>query len=189
MFALGLTSSVACLTEKTKQEIGDLTYEGANAFTTKNLLAIAGVKRKQDFRPNTIQRIIDRIRSAYLDRGYMNVAIAVNTDSIAQQPTIKKARVNLKVSIYEGPRYFVRRTEVMGNEQTNHGVVMRAAGLRTGEPYNPNRIDKWVAGLNRLGRFQPVKREDIQIEMDEQEHSADVLFHLKEKPGLKIRRR
>lgn len=189
MFTLGLVLPGTYLSETPRQQIGEITVEGANALTTRDVLAIAGVKPKQDFRPETIESIEGRITSAYLERGFIKVDISVSKDSTAQQPARKKESVNLQITIREGPRYFVRRTEVMGNEQTNHGVIMRAAGLRPGEPYNPNRIGKWIEGLNRLGRFEPVKREDIQIEVNEQEHSADVLFHLKEKPGLKIRRR
>jgi len=188
MFTLGFLPSVGRLSEAAKQQIGEVTVEGANALATKDLLAIAGVKPKQDFRPDSIERIINRIRNAYLERGFIKVEISVRKDSTTQQPARKKETVNLKIRIYEGPRYFVCRTEVMGNEMTNHGVVMRAAGLRMG-PYNPSRIDKWVEGLNRLGRFEPVKREDIVIDLNETEHCADVLFQLKEKPGLKTRRR
>jgi outer membrane protein assembly factor BamA len=187
MFALGLLPSVSHVNGKTKQQVGEVTFEGANAFTIKDLLAIAGVKPKQDCRPKTTERIIDRIRNAYLERGFIKAEISVSKDSTAQETAGKKESVNLKVTIYEGPRYFLCRTEVMGNEMTNHGVVMRAAGLRMG-PYNPNRIDKWVEGLNRLGRFEPVRKEDIVIELNESEHCADVLFQLKEKPWLKIRR-
>jgi outer membrane protein assembly factor BamA len=186
VFALGLLPSITHVNGKTKQ-IGEVSFEGANAFTIKDLLAIAGVKPQKGFRPETIEGIRDRIRNAYLERGFIEAEISVSKDSPAQQASGKKDSVNLKVTIYEGPRYFLCRTEVMGNEMTNTGVVMRAAGLRMG-PYNPNRIDKWVEGLNRLGRFEPVKREDIVIELNESEHCADVLFQLKEKPGLKIRR-
>lgn len=187
MFTLGVLPSVAHLNDKAKQQVGEVICEGAYAFTTKDLLAIAGVRPKQVLRPETIEGIISRIKSAYLKRGFIKVDITVS--ATAQQNSEKKKRANLKITIQEGPRYFVRRTEAMGNETTNHGVVMRAAGLRPGEPYNPTRIDKWVEGLNRVGRFEPVKREDIVIEVDDREQVADVLFHLKEKPGLRIRRR
>jgi len=188
IFSLGLLLPVAQLSGKPEQRMGEVAIEGANAFTIKDLLAIARVKPKKDFRPETIESIRQRIRNAYLERGFIKAQISVSQDSTAKQPAGQKESVNLKVTIYEGPRYFVCRIEVMGNEMTNHGVVMRAAGLRMG-PYNPNRIDKWVAGLNRLGRFEPVRREDIVIDLNETEHCADVLFQLKEKPGLKIRRR
>ena len=187
IFSLGLLLPITQLSAKTEQRIGEVTFEGANAFTIKDLLAIAGVKPKRDFRPETIESIRDRIRNAYLERGFIKAEIAVSKDSPAQRASGKKAGVNLKVTIYEGPRYFLCRTEVMGNEMTNHGVVMRAAGLRMGS-YNPSRINKWVEGLNRLGRFELVRREDIVIDLNESEHCADVLFQLKEKPGLKIRR-
>ena len=189
MFTLGLLLPGAKLSEEPKQQIREITVEGTYALTTKNVLAIAGVKPKQDLRPETIESIEGRIKSAYLERGFIKADISVRKESTGQHTARKKESVTLHITIHEGPRYFVGRIEVMGNEQTNHGVVMRAAGLRPGEPYNPNRIAKWVEGLNRLGRFEPVKRENIVVELDEAEHEADVLFHLKEKPGLKIRLR
>jgi outer membrane protein assembly factor BamA len=116
------------------------------------------------------------------------VTVSVSQETTAQQGSGKKEIINVKITINEGPSFYIRRTEVMGNETTNHMVVMRAANLWPDQPYNPNRIDKWIEGLNRLGRFEQVKREDIEIEVNEQEHFADVVFHLEEKPGLKNRR-
>jgi outer membrane protein assembly factor BamA len=104
VFALGLPPSVTHVNGKTRQQIGEVTFEGANAFTIKGLLAIAGVKPKKDFRPETIESIRDRIRNAYLERGFIKAEISVSKDSPAQQASGKKDSVNLKVTIYEGPR-------------------------------------------------------------------------------------
>jgi len=94
--------------------------------------------------------------------------------------------VDLQITLDEGVAFYIRRTEVYGGDTTNHHVVMRAVGdLRPEQPYNPELVEKWVIGLNRLGRFERVKKEDIEIRIDKQEHFVDVLFHVKEKPGLK----
>jgi len=55
VFALGLLPAVANLSENPKHQIVEVTFDGANAFTIKDLLAIAGVKPKKDFRPETLE--------------------------------------------------------------------------------------------------------------------------------------
>jgi outer membrane protein assembly factor BamA len=185
ILALGISLPVPG--EKPTQQIGEITCKGASVFSTKDLLAIAGIKPGRHFKPETTGNAVSRIKNAYLEKGYIKVEIEVGTSP--QQSSGKYEKTNLTIRIAEGPRYFVLSTEVIGNELTNHGVVMRAAGLRPGEPFNPNRIDRWLRGLNRLGRFELVKRGDIQIDEHEQEHWVHVLFHLKEKPGLRIRSR
>ena len=187
-FILCVFLPTVCFGTEAKQQIGDIIIEGAKTFTGKELLRIAGIKPKQDFKLETEEEIVDRIKGAYLERGFIKAEVSVSQESSVPQISRKKETINLKITISEGSAYHVRRTEAMGNETTNHRVVMRAAGLWPDEPYNPNRIDKWVEGLNRLGRFERVKREDIEVEFSDQEHFADVVFHLKEKPGLKIRR-
>jgi outer membrane protein insertion porin family len=187
-FILSLFFPVVCFGTETNQQIGAITIEGGKAFTDEELLRIAGIKPKQTYKPDTNEWITRRIKGAYLERGFIKAEVSVSTDSSIPQSSGKKEIINLKITVSEGPAYHVRRTEVIGNETTNHKVVMRAAGLWPEEPYNPNRIDRWVEGLNRLGRFETVKREDIEIGVNDQEHFADVLFHLKERPGLRIRR-
>src|SRR5207247_211173 len=71
MFTLCLLLPGADLSEKPKQQIGEITVEGTYALTTKDVLAIAGVRPKQDFRPETIESIEGRIKSAYLERGFI----------------------------------------------------------------------------------------------------------------------
>jgi outer membrane protein assembly factor BamA len=187
-FILSVFLPIVCFGTETKQQIGAITIEGAKIFSDRELLRIAGIKPEQTYKPDTNEWIVRRINRAYLERGFIKAEVSVRKESSIPQPTGKQEIIDLKITISEGPAYHVRRTEVMGNETTNHKVVMRAAGLWPEEPYNPNRTDRWVDGLNRLGRFELVKREDIEVNVNDQEHFADVLFHLKEKPGLKIRR-
>jgi len=173
---------------QTKKQIGEITIEGANTFTISELLRVAGITPKQHLSPGTDESIVNRIKRAYRERGFVQANVSLSQESDAPKSSGMKTVVNIKIAIDEGAAYHIRRTEVMGNETTNHNVVMRAAGLRPGEPYDPDRIARWVEGLSRLGRFYPVKREDIEIQVNDDEYFADVLFHLKEKPGLKGRR-
>jgi len=184
-FTLSLMLPIVCFGTERKQRIGNITIQGANVFTDKQLLHIAGIKPKQDFGPETTESIVNRIRDAYLEQGFVKAQVSVCKESAVPDASGRNDYIDIKISINEGPAYHIRRMEVMGSVSTNDGVFMRfvrSAGLRPEGPYNPNRLDKWVEGLNRLGRFEPVKREDIEVHMNDQEHFADLLFHLKEKP-------
>jgi len=184
-FTLSLMLPIVCFGTERKHRIGNITIQGSDVFTDKQLLRIAGIKPNQNFRSDTTESIVNRIRDAYLEHGFVKAEVSVSKESAVRDASGKYEAIDIKITINEGPAYRIRRMEVMGSGSTNDGVLVRfirSAGLRPEGPYNPNRLDKWVEGLNRLGRFEPVKREDIEVRVNDQEHFADLLFHLKQKP-------
>lgn len=184
-----ISSPLAQSDSGAKKRLGQIVVNNAVVFTPDQIKHIAGIKPGKLIDDQQIEKAVERIRKAYLQRGFIEVKASINNDRAAHHASKEDQIFDLQITILEGPRFYIRRTEVVGNQTTNHNVVMRAAGgLRPNQPYNPEHVEKWVSGLNRLGRFELVKREDIEINIDEQGHFVDLLFHLKEKPGLSILR-
>jgi len=82
-----------------------------------------------------------------------------------------------------GAGYTIRRIEVVGNATTGHTVVMQAAGtfLIEGTPFDIKKLDDWVRGLNRLGRFKPLTKGNVELRFNDQERFVDITFYVVEK--------
>lgn len=171
------------------EKLGQVVVKNADVFSSDQITRIAGIRLGQSINDQVIEKAAQRIKKAYLRRGFIEVEASIRKE-VAFDPARDKNRiVHLEIAIDEGSSFHIRRTEVEGNEKTNHNVVMRAAGgLRPDQPYDPQQVETWMAGMNRLGRFERVKKEDIEIKIDKQGHFVDLLFHVKEKAGLRTRR-
>lgn len=84
--------------------------------------------------------------------------------------------------------YKVRRVEVVGNEHTKDHLIARRIAFSIGSPFSERDIERTIKNLNRWGRLQQIKREDIIVTFsisDPETTSwhcfADVLVRVKEK--------
>src|ERR1051325_8620569 len=121
---------------------------------------------------NSIEIAVEKLRRAYLARGFIRINI------IAKQESDPLARETCKITlkIEEDQPFRIHRIEFMGNEKTNYILALRATGLHLDQPYNPLQVEKWIQGLNRLGRFERIERKDVKISLDEQQHFVNILF-------------
>jgi outer membrane protein assembly factor BamA len=75
----------------------------------------------------------------------------------------------------------VRRIEFRGNQRFPDRYLRRRIGLREGQPLDEYALEGGLARLARTGYFQPIKKEDVQIETQEAGRIADVTIQLHEK--------
>jgi outer membrane protein insertion porin family len=157
--------------------IGRIAVVGASHFSAKDLIHICGVKEGATVKSKALESGAARIKDAYLKEGYTEVEVSVRKDTELDG---SNRTVNIKISVGEGRRYFITRIEFIGNNRTRHRIAQRAAGINLG-PYDPRRIRDWIDGLNRLGRFKMVSREDLEIKIDEEKQNIWVTFHVEER--------
>jgi outer membrane protein assembly complex protein YaeT len=79
------------------------------------------------------------------------------------------------------PPYLVRRIEFKGNQRFPDRYLRRRIGLREGEPLDEYELEAGLARIAQTGYFQPFKKPDVQIEIREVTHTADVIVHVHEK--------
>jgi outer membrane protein insertion porin family len=109
----------------------------------------------------------------------VKVFIEKNVRGVADNSGVHLA--DLKIQIQEGQQFFVRRVECAGNKTVRDDLIWRTLGLKIGLPFNPKDIEKSIKRLDRLGKFEKINREDVEISVNEVEHFVDVAFYLKEK--------
>jgi outer membrane protein insertion porin family len=84
------------------------------------------------------------------------------------------------------PPYLVRRIEFQGNRRFPDRYLRRRIGLVEGQPLDEYALEAGLARIARTGYFQPLKKEDVQINTREAGRTADVTIHLHEKGKQRI---
>ena len=159
---------------------GKITVDGAKAFTTDELLKLAGIKSNMFASPAVIDNAAEVIRRAYLNRGYVRVQVKVTPEYEVISPRSKMGLVGIAININEGSVFQLRRLEFIGNETTRDNIVRRKVLLQEGTTYNQDLMDKSLRNLNGLKRFETLTMADVEINTDEQQKIVDLLIHLKE---------
>ncbi|HET6931228.1 MAG TPA: POTRA domain-containing protein [Candidatus Acidoferrum sp.] len=84
------------------------------------------------------------------------------------------------------PPYTVRHLDFRGNQRFPDKYLRRRVPLNEGQPLDEYAIEAGLARLARTGYFQPFKKEDVQINTREADHTADVTIHVHEKGKQRI---
>ena len=108
--------------------VGDLVVSGNHEIDTETLLADAALKPGAWYRTHDRARVLRAIRSAYGDRGYLDLSIDVEETFDLDSP-----RVDLALVLTEGVQKHVRDVIVRGNVNTRDGVVRRYVTVYPGD--------------------------------------------------------
>lgn len=88
--------------------------------------------------------------------------------------------VQLRLAISDSPPYVVHRIEFLGLHKFNDRFVRRRIPLREGQPMDDRALERGLTKLARTGYFKPIHKEDIHVQLDEAQHTADVTVRLEE---------
>ncbi len=92
----------------------------------------------------------------------------------------EKHSVRLKLNLDDLPPYLVHRIEFQGLHKFNDRFVRRRIPLGEGYPLDEHALEVGLRKLARTGYFKPIRRENIQIRLDDGRHTADVSIRLEE---------
>jgi outer membrane protein insertion porin family len=99
------------------------------------------------------------------------------------QPRIEKNRekktVDLIFEVKEGPRVYIERIDILGNDRTQDEVVRRELNMLEGDAYNTTKIKRAEKNLKDLGYF---KKSEIVTEQGTANDKARLLVKLEEQP-------
>ncbi|MEA2694675.1 MAG: outer membrane protein insertion porin family [Acidobacteriota bacterium] len=137
--------------EGPREQVGEMSFEGIDALKLDDFKAELPLRAGGPFHSALLDQTLDAIRSAYSDRGFDAAQVSVAT---AWNPA--HSRVDLTVSVVEGPQATVDRILVRGNQQTKTDVIVRTVGLAKGQPVSRSRLLEAERSLYRLGIFSRV---------------------------------
>src|SRR5439155_24965087 len=78
------------------------------------------------------------------------------------------------------PPYRVQRIEFLGLHKFSDRYVRRRILLREGHPIDERALEAGLLRLARTGYFKPIHKEDIRVQLDEANHTANVSIRLDE---------
>ncbi|WP_124111831.1 outer membrane protein assembly factor BamA [Palleronia sp. THAF1] len=116
--------------------------------------AVAKIDAGQTYSPRAIDNAITRMENLATERG-LNFIRA--TPVIERDP--RNLRLNVNFVIERGPRVFVERIDIEGNQTTLDRVVRRQFRVVEGDPFNPREIRAAAERIRALGYFADVQAE------------------------------
>ncbi len=133
------------------------------------LLTVSG----QLFNQSEMDKTVERLTLVISEQGY---AFARVRPRAARDPSGRA--INVTYLIDEGPRVYIERINIIGNQRTRDYVIRREFRLAEGDAYNPLMVDKAKKRLQTLGFFKKVEikrrpgsapdRVVLDVELDEQ---------------------
>jgi len=88
--------------------------------------------------------------------------------------------VDLRVFTEPGPAYRVRRIEFEGHHRLSDAALRKALLLDEGASLDVERLTRSLRRLERLGLFEPLSADSVQLERDPGRHAADIRIRLRE---------
>jgi outer membrane protein insertion porin family len=124
------------------------------------------------YNADLIEQTINKLTDAAGTLGYAFVEVRPKVERVAGE-----RRIDLTFEIREGPRVFVERIEIRGNDRTRDEVIRREMRLAEGDAFNTAKIRLSRRRIRRLGFFEKIEvnnapgstpdRTVVQVEVEE----------------------
>ncbi|MFZ5877116.1 MAG: outer membrane protein assembly factor BamA [Nitrospirota bacterium] len=102
------------------------------------------------------------ILEAYSEQGYVYATVDAKS-TVSPDHT----RADVRIGIVEGPAVKVGQVTLTGNERTKDHVILRELTIKTGDPYNPQRIFDNQRRVAQLGFLREVRLAPTDPEREE----------------------
>jgi outer membrane protein insertion porin family len=108
------------------------------------------VNQPMDFR--ALYKGIEEIEKMYKNAAYAQASVSPSFE-VREENGVNK--VDTKLKVREGEKFFIRRIEFQGNDTTLDKVLRRAIlPLSEGSPFSIDMLQSSILGLNQLGFFE-----------------------------------
>jgi len=145
--------------EGEQTRIGTIELEGNTAFTRDEILQQFETHPGGFLDPRVLERDIDALLTRYERDGYPFTDIAIEEISRYQEESVSKLRLVLHFE--EGEKVTIDEIHVAGNKETNEHVIVRESGIRPGDYYDQEEIEKIPQRLNRMNIFSRVEEPEF----------------------------
>jgi len=137
--------------EGEQYKVGTVVLAGGEVLSTEELRDLVRATSGEIYSRETVRRDILALTEAYADKGYA-FADVVPTVSLDQQTRL----VNLSFTTRPGPKVYIGRIDIIGNERTQDRVIRREMRLDEGELYSGSKLRRSRQRLNNLQYFEEV---------------------------------
>jgi outer membrane protein insertion porin family len=138
--------------EGEQYKVGIVALEGDEVFSEAELRPLVRLIRGEIYNRSAVREDITRLTNAYTDQGY---AFADATPTIVRDE--KQRLVNITYELRPGPRVYIGRIDIRGNERTRDWVIRRELRIHEGELYSGESLRRSRQRLMNLQYFEDVK--------------------------------
>lgn len=135
--------------------VGRVTVNGVRAIPLATIEKQLGMKAGRPLDPGLVKSDVDRLRSLYAERGFVNARVTERTTTTAEPPV-----ADVVYEIDEDGNVTFGKTVVRGTRRTRTRVVERELSWKEGDPFSLTKVAESNQNLSRLGVFQRVELAD-----------------------------
>ncbi|GIX46417.1 MAG: outer membrane protein assembly factor BamA [Candidatus Tectimicrobiota bacterium] len=168
-----VTITVPIASEGEQYKLGRLDVQGDEVFSAEALRQQLRLATGEIYSREAVRRTILALTEAYTDKGY---AFADVTPTVTVD---REARlIHLRFTTRPGPRVYIGRIDIVGNERTRDWVIRRELRFHEGELYSGSKLRRSRQRLLNLQYFEEVKIDtkrradeallDVEVEVREQ---------------------
>ena len=148
--AIAITLPIA--KEGDQYKVGVVTLQGDEVFSAAALRKMVRLTTGEVYSREAVRQDILTLTNAYTDQGY---AFADATPTVLLDAD--QRLVNIAFTLRSGPRVYIGRIDIQGNERTRDWVIRRELRLNEGELYSGARLRRSRQRLMNLQYFEEVK--------------------------------
>ncbi len=161
--------------EGPRYEFGQITAStDVEGVDVQEFLRETRIREGQTYTPTEVENTITRMELLAIDKGL---------DFVRVEPQVTRDERNLALDIdfriTRGPRVFVERIDIEGNQTTLDRVIRRQFRVAEGDPFNPREIRQAAERIRALGFFADV---DVQTRQGSSEERVLVDVNVEEQP-------
>lgn len=154
-------------------QMGELSFEGNAVVTNNDMTKASHLETGKSLKQKDVEDALQRIRTLYLDKGYIYCNIVNQPDYNDETKT-----ANLHLKIVEGQIAFIQDIKIVGNYKTRDYVIRREIDLKPGDKFEATGIRASAGNLYNLGFFDEVNPE---VEAGDKPGQAVLVYRVKER--------
>ncbi len=133
----------ADVSEGPRYKFGAFEFTGNQALSSEELTSLLPLRVGDFFSTGKVRSGLTSMRDQYLRRGYLNFTVVPDTQ------TLSSSRIKLTFDITEGPQFRMGALQMAGKSD-NSDEIQQHWTLKTGEPFDPAYLDKFIAETKQL---------------------------------------
>lgn len=156
------------------------------SFTLAQSHCFSFVSRDDQYDKEKLSADLEKLRTFYLDRGYLNFQITSTQVTI----TPDKRDIYITVNVEEGAPYTLGKILVAGDVDIGKEQIYQLIDLRTGETFNRTKIADITESItDLLGQYGYANANVNPVpELDEAQNVADLTFYIEPGNRMSVRR-
>lgn len=147
------------ISEGERSDLGAIKIKGNQVISEKEILELFETKIGVPLRQDRLERDIHALLERYEAIGYPFARVEI--DSLYMYEENRKRRLGVALAISEGVLTTIEEVKIEGNKDTKENVILRELRIKTGEPYNHEKVRAIKRKLERLHLFSSVSEPEL----------------------------